>query len=70
MNKTKPQKKTLVVLSNLADKEFQVVVTEMLTELRRMDEHNENFHNGIENIRKVPKRRHRASIVTELKKYI
>ena len=39
--------------SNLPDKEFKVMVTEVLTKLRRrMDEHHENFSKERENIRK------------------
>lgn len=40
-------------ISNVSDKEFQVMFIKMLTELRRrMNEHNENLNNDIENRRK------------------
>ena len=42
-----------IVISNLPDKEFKIMVAVMLTELRRrMDEQSENFNKEIENIRK------------------
>lgn len=47
---TKEQGKTLekelkkMKKSNLPDKEYSIMVMKMLTKLRRMDEHNENFN--------------------------
>ena len=46
-NKTSGKKKDLneMDVCNLPDKEFKVMVTKMLTELRRRtDEHSENFN--------------------------
>ena len=37
-------------ISKLPDKAFRVMVINMLTELRRMNEYNENFNREIENI--------------------
>ena len=31
-------------ISNLPDKEFEIMVIKMLTKLRRMDDHGENFN--------------------------
>ena len=54
--KTKPQKNSDIHRSNLPDKEFKVMVIKMLIQLRRrMDEHNENFNEDVENIRKYQK---------------
>ena len=40
-------------ISNLPDKEFRVTIIRIFTELRRrMDEHSEDSHNEMENIRK------------------
>jgi len=36
---------------NLPDKEFKVMIIKMLTKLRRMDEHSENFNKELENIK-------------------
>ena len=35
----------------LPDKEFKVMIIKMLTKLRRMDEHSENFNKELENIK-------------------
>lgn len=39
-------------ISNLTDKEFKVMVINMLMELRRMDEYSGNLNQKIENIQK------------------
>ena len=52
-------------ISNLSDKEFKVMVMNILTELgRRMDEHSENFSKEMEDIQRY------QIEVTELKNSI
>lgn len=48
-------------VSNLSDKDFNVMVIKMLIELRRIDEHSETFNKETENMRK------NQGEVTELK---
>ena len=52
--------------SNLLDKEFEVMIIRMLTELqrRRMDEHSKNFNKEAENIKSQTKWK---KIITEIK---
>ena len=58
LNKTK--------ISNLPDKEFKVMVIKILTELRKgMEEHSENFHQELENIKKNQSQL--KNITTEIK---
>ena len=40
-------------ISNLSNKEFKVIIIEMLTKFRRMDEHSVNFNKVLENIKKT-----------------
>lgn len=56
-------------ISNIADKEFKVMVINMLTKLgRRMDGHSKNFNKEIENTIKYPiEVIELKNIVTELK---
>lgn len=53
--------------SNLLDKEFEVMIVRMLSELqrRRMDEHNKNFNTEAENIEKSQTKG--KKIITEIK---
>lgn len=49
----KPQIKTIMKMeiSDLLDKEFNAMLIKMITKLRRsMEEHQENFNKGIENV--------------------
>lgn len=39
-------------MNNLPDKEYKALVIRMLTELKRLDEHSENFSKELENIKK------------------
>ena len=49
---------------NLPDKEFKVMIIKMLTKLRRMDEHSENFNKELDNIKK---KKPELNIITEVK---
>ena len=51
-DKTSEKERNETELGSLSDGEFKVMVRSMLTELRRMDEHRENFNKETENIRK------------------
>lgn len=59
-NKTSEKDFNGTEISNLAYKEFIVMVTKVLTELRRTNVHHETFNNRIENTKKVPNRQHGA----------
>ena len=62
-DKTSEKELKEVEISNLTGKKLKVIVTKVLTELRRrMDEHSENFNKEIKNIRKYQTR-----VITELK---
>ena len=61
-DKTSGKDLNYMELSNVPDKEFQVIVVKMFTELgRRMDKYSENFRKETENIKK------RLIVVTEMK---
>ena len=62
-DKTSEKELKEVEICNLTGKKLKVIVTKVLTELRRrMDEHSENFNKEIKNIRKYQTR-----VITELK---
>ena len=64
-NKIKSQRRTLMEVKNLPDKNFKIVVTKMFTEINRtMHEQSKNFHKEIENRRKC------QTEITELKNKI
>ena len=41
-----------IEMKNLPDKEYKIMVIRILTELRRRNEHSENFNKKLENIKK------------------
>lgn len=43
-------------ISNLSNEDLRIMVLKMLTELRKMSEHRENFNNEMGNIKKEPTR--------------
>ena len=51
-DKTSEKELNKTEISNLLDKESKVLVIKLLTELRRMEEHIENFNKEVENIKK------------------
>lgn len=51
-DKTSGRNLSEMEISKLPDKAFRVMVINMLAELRRINEYNENFNREIENIRK------------------
>ena len=51
-NNTSTKQLNEMDINNLPEKELKVMIIKMLTELRRMDEHSENFDTEIKNIKK------------------
>ena len=49
-----------MVISNLSDKEFKIMLIEMLTKLERKHKYSEKFKKEIENVRKHQNESHRA----------